>query len=360
MNADPNKPTPAPLDSTGRHKELLKSLLGNFSTYSIIGSAIAYATGFLIIFVFHDSYGLRGADNDIFKARFFHVGIMFLALLLSTVLPFIALFSFYRYRAASPKWLLTPLGISIFTLMATTFLVALFFAPSGAARHWSVQVGLVVTIVVPLALGFLFSKLRQKKTVFSDSFSTRIRLAMNGLLLICLVVILAPFYSRLVPILWPQAFWFLLLALFMALVSFLLVTLGDEVREPHEQQLRVAFCIAILAMLYFFEINAFASGMFHFIPAAKGGGDFTDGRIVLRLSKEAGTTLPKDLISTQDGDVFLTKHLVLIEASSSSIYVADPLIKGGPLNWRLRFTNRPPVLEIKREAGMSIEYLQDP
>jgi hypothetical protein len=347
-------------EASKRHKELLKSLLGHFSTYSIIGSAIAYATGFLIIFIFHDSYGLRGADNDIFKARFFHVGIMFLALLLNTVLPFIALFSFYRYQTATPKWLITPLGISIFTLMAINFLVALFFAPSGAARQWSVQAGLVVTIVVPLGLGFLFGRWRSKGKIFSDSFSVRLRLAMNGLLLICFIFIVASFWRRLVPILWPQAFWFLLLALFMVLVSLVLVTLGDEEREPHEQQLRVGFCIAILAMLYFFEINAFASGIFHFIPAAKGGGDFTDGRIVVRLPKESGITLPKELIVTRDSDVFVTKNLVLIEASSSSIYVADPTINGGPANWRLKFVNRPPVLEVKRDAKMNIEYRQDP
>jgi hypothetical protein len=360
MNVDPNASVLAELDSTSRHKELLRSLLAHFSTYSIIGSATAYATGFLIVFIFHDSYGLRGADNDIFKARFFHVGIMFLALLLNTVLPFVALFSFRRYRDANPKWLITPLGISIFALMAVNFLVALFFAPSGAARQWSVQIGLILTIIVPLALGFVFGRLRQRGKIFSDSFNFRLRLGMNGLLFICFICIVGSFWRRLVPILWPQAFWFLLLAVFMALVSFILVTLGDEKREPHEQHLRVAFCIAILAMLYFFEINAFASGIFHFIPAAKGGGDFTDGRIVARLSKEYGITLPKELVATEDCDVFVTKNLVLIEASSSSIYVADPTINGGPPNWRLKFTNRPPVFEIKRDAKTNIEYRHDP
>ncbi len=41
-------------------------------------AALIYATGFLIEFTFFESLGVRGAASDIFKARYIHIGILFL------------------------------------------------------------------------------------------------------------------------------------------------------------------------------------------------------------------------------------------------------------------------------------------
>src|SRR5207237_1320020 len=96
--------TPADSESADSHKALLKSFLSHFPTISLVASAIIYTTGFLTIFLFHGSYRLRGVDSDFFKAKFFHVGIMFAALLMCLVFPLAALFGYLRYRKGPPEW----------------------------------------------------------------------------------------------------------------------------------------------------------------------------------------------------------------------------------------------------------------
>src|SRR5205085_12435956 len=53
------------------HKKILRALLKHFPTIALVMSAVIYATGFLVVFTFLDSYRLRGVDTDLFKVRFF-------------------------------------------------------------------------------------------------------------------------------------------------------------------------------------------------------------------------------------------------------------------------------------------------
>ena len=50
-------------------------------------SALTYTLGFLILNDFYHAYGLRAAESDIFRIKYFHVGIMFVSLLLCILFP---------------------------------------------------------------------------------------------------------------------------------------------------------------------------------------------------------------------------------------------------------------------------------
>lgn len=338
-------------------KGVAKKLVEHLPTFSLMFSGMIYATGFLIIFIFHDGYRLRGIDSEFFKAKFFHVGIMFTALLLNVVLPVGSTLAYFRYRNSQPKWVINPLGISAFSLMALNFLVVLFFAPPGMFRHWSIQVGLLTAILVPVGLGLYFKRMRLRGQPIPGR--TRIVVFVNLALVMSLVCILNPFYPNLVPMIWPAGLWFVLFGILLSLVGFLLVTLGDETRERHEQRTRMLFCAAVFGMLYFLEINVFALGIYHYIPAAKGGGDFSEGRVVLRIEKESAMVLPPDLIAARRGSVFVTRPLVLIETTATAVFVADPATNGGPVMWREGMRRRPSVFEISRDGKVAIEYRQN-
>src|SRR5205085_5633056 len=100
--------------------------------------------------------------------------------------------------------------------------------------------------------------------------------------------------------------------------------------------------VFVIAILYFFQIQVFGAGLYHYVPAAKGGGDLSQGRIVLRWRLSAEKALPSALLRSHSSS-YLSRKLVLIEASPSTIYVADPRTRGGPTNWRTSSQNRPSV-----------------
>lgn len=334
------------------HKRILRALLKHSPTIGLVISAVIYATGFLIVFIFHDSYRLRAVDTDLFKVRFFHVGIMFAALLGNIAFPIVAFATYIRYRDGPPKWVLGPLGIIAFTIMIFNFLFVLFFLPPGTFRNWNVQSGLIATVVIPVGLGFLlmFIKRLQRPVV-----RTIVRVVVLIALPTCTALIAKDSLADIAEMFWPAACWFVFLAGVMAALIVVLAKLGDEVRETHEQRLRMGFCIAIFALLYFLAINSFALGLYNFIPSAKGGGDFRKGRVILRLSDESASIFPFDLLDHSPNRCETTKELVFIEGTSNAIYLADPDENGGPAKWRSGVAQRPSVIEFKRDK-ITIEY----
>ena len=282
---------------------------------------------------------------------------MFVGLLGNIVLPALATGVYTRYRKGPPPWVINPVGIAVFCIMIFNFLVVLFFAPPGAFRDWNVQAGLFATIALPIFLGALSKKMKDKRD------RVRMRLVLGGLLGVALLastgLILKNFFGDLMPMVFPAASWFVFYALFMALVIWLLATLGDEEREPHEQRIRVIFCVAIFALLYFLAINSFALGLYNFIPAAKGGGDFRTGRVIIRFNANDNLPLPSTWITGKDQNVLSTKSLVFIEGTSTAVYVADPDENMGPRNWRRSVRDRPSVMEVKRDTKMTVQYCPD-
>jgi hypothetical protein len=54
-------------------------LAGTLPSWLIAVSALAYGTGFLIVVTFHDGWGLRETGAEFLKAKYAHVGVLFLA-----------------------------------------------------------------------------------------------------------------------------------------------------------------------------------------------------------------------------------------------------------------------------------------
>jgi hypothetical protein len=103
----------------------------------------------------------------------------------------------------------------------------------------------------------------------------------------------------------------------------------------------------------YFAIVAFASSVYPYIPAVKGGGDYTSATpVVLAFDTNRVGSLPKEVIQGLN-----SKEMILLDASSSSIFLASIKDAGGPAEWRKHSaTNRPAVYEIRRDAVVSIGY----
>lgn len=114
----------------------------------------------------------------------------------------------------------------------------------------------------------------------------------------------------------------------------------------------------VYSLIFFFVIMVFGYSVYHYIPAAKGGGDFTDARLVsISLKQDSKVQLPDWLFSRTKKDD--SKALVLIEGATNSIFVADPGEQGGPSNWRRSRACRPRIAEIPRSEIGSLNYLDE-
>jgi hypothetical protein len=115
----------------------------------------------------------------------------------------------------------------------------------------------------------------------------------------------------------------------------------------------------LIALELFFLVIIFAGGIFHYIPTARGGGDFSQGnRVIVGLKQDAIITFPQKLIASYWTNSAITTTLVLIEATSDTIFVADPGENGGPRKWRTASIYRPHVIEISRAETIFIEHGQ--
>jgi hypothetical protein len=167
-----------------------------------------------------------------------------------------------------------------------------------------------------------------------------------------------PLFQELSPIFLLPMVWFVLFSAISGVTIYRIVTLGKE-KERHinEQRIRVGFCFIMLALELFFLVFIFAGGIFHFIPTARGGGDFSRGdHVIVGLKQDAAITFPQKLIASYGTNSAVTTALVLIEATSDSIFLADPAENDGPRKWRTASIYRPHVMEIRRAETIFIEH----
>jgi hypothetical protein len=112
------------------------------------------------------------------------------------------------------------------------------------------------------------------------------------------------------------------------------------------------FCL--LGVLFYFSILSFARNIYPYIPAVKGGGDYTWSRPVqLAFDTNFISSIPPMIREKNQSTC-----LILLDANSSFVFLAVNNDAGGPKNWRsnTETNNRPTVYEIRREAIISITY----
>jgi hypothetical protein len=111
--------------------------------------------------------------------------------------------------------------------------------------------------------------------------------------------------------------------------------------------------VCVLAILYFVMVMVFGYSIYHYVPAGRGGGDFSAASLVKVRLKGDSKEVQQDWLCFDNDD----KVLVVVEGTNSSIFVAKPTEKGSPENWRKGRSSRPRVVEIPRSEIDRIEYL---
>jgi hypothetical protein len=167
-------------------------------------------------------------------------------------------------------------------------------------------------------------------------------------------------------------FFFLFLVAGVSWTMHRFVSGAKAVKSSQAQRARIVLVPSMLGLLYFITIQAFALGVYHYIPKSKGGGDYTEAGLVVLYFKENGESqVPGRIVekrcSGRKCSILLLfekgcaggKHsipLVMVEGTASSVFVADPEENDGPAAWRWGRKYRPNVIEIARDTIASVEH----
>jgi hypothetical protein len=142
---------------------------------------------------------------------------------------------------------------------------------------------------------------------------------------------------------------------FVVLLVFFAFRNFYRIKKMQDYSLRTmvsAFCL--LGVLFYFSILSFARHIYPYIPAVKGGGDYTLSHPVqLTFDTRFTNSIPPAVTKGLQTNCL---SLILLDANSSFVFLADTNDAGGPEEWRSN-PNKPTVYEIRREAIISITHL---
>lgn len=234
-------------------------------------------------------------------------------------------------------------------------------------REWKIQLTLGISLLLTMILPRNLLWLEAKKII--QHSSERYARWINIILLSIILFVLVWYYNKetnvFVEMVWPsyneEAFplwflspsgsWYFVISCLTGYLVYRFRKHGNSIKEGKIIWYGLGACLFFL--LYFFSVLSFSYGVYHFIPAGKGGGDFTKTSLIkLHLSQCNNSWTPEYLYH---GDT--EKEFILIDGTNASVFVANPMDKGGPINWRRNRRNRPSVIEIPRSEIMAIEYI---
>jgi hypothetical protein len=140
--------------------------------------------------------------------------------------------------------------------------------------------------------------------------------------------------------------------LFIVLMVFFAIRHFHRIKKLDDNNLQnVISGLCLIGVLFYFSIVSFARTIYPYIPAVKGGGDYTMSLPVqMTFDKNFCSSIPSNVVAGIRSNI-----LILLDANNSSVFLAATNDVGGPDKWRST-TNKPTVYEIRREAIVSITY----
>lgn len=218
---------------------------------------------------------------------------------------------------------------------------------------------IITSFVGPKIIDYIFNKVVQSH-LDKHKFSVRFALSCT-LLLFVDVAIFKDNYKELCAILIGNQFpdGALYYIVFTLLIPYTYWRINKHIHNTdnkrRQSELRL-ISISITSMFFFLSIVSFATKVYPYISAAKGGGDFHEVPIASIISHQLSANSSNAYSQTVCGNIF-TNSYIIIEQTSASYYFAEVRDNGGPLEWR-KMRRLPHILEIRREMIDSIFYTQ--
>ncbi len=360
------------------------SLLSELPGWFFAIAALVYGTGFLVVSTFFESFGIKEAGGDFFRAKYIHVGILCILFQAFAGVPLFAfgmMRSVGRERKAAGKQSERvghlPSVLLVLTILATFYVFAMF-SPRGYARSRGHLIPLVffVSLLGLAIIAALDSKqvnLRLNKAwarVTATFYGEFIKEIFRWLLFAGMVLFLVTYaFTGLGPDLWEMFFgirgqWIggYTVFSFDLIILWLLWRTRRRTKDFPEHRLRAAAwamssCMMVAA--YFLAVLSFAFTVYPYIPAEKGGGSFVDNpTVVLWFKGDARGLISPEILDSGGGGIGRSMPLIMIEETAFSFYLAAPGESDGPGGWRRG--KRPRIFNISRESVADVSRTAPP
>jgi hypothetical protein len=353
-----------------------KSFLAKAPEWFLAVAALIYATGFLVVFTFFAALGIREAGTEFFKVKYVHVGILCLIIPVLVGMPTYSFFYLLSRnthkdedaRRVAELFAYLPSGILTLNMFVAFYLFAMFYSPTyQPTSRYTIAIIFVATIIglgaIQAIQGFEFFIGEQPGSNSQVSVPSH---AIRSLIrwVLCFIVIGPIDYYAFRG--FRQDLWEMfsgnmrsagggyIFILFVLLIVSLLWRTNRGCRRFTDEKLKMATWAAAFPFIFtafYLSILSFATSVYPYIPAERGGGSYVNTSPVVLIFRTSPVGVPGDLM--EEG--LRSKPLLIIDETSSSIYVADPGYAGGPFEWRRR-RRLPTVIGVKRDEVYSIEY----
>jgi len=372
---------PAPTQRT--RIRLFAPMMREASRWLIGSAALVYATGFLITMAFLDSYGVRENGTDYWRFRYVHVGLLCLSF------PAIAYpAAYFLLKSHGRRRLMHEAAIGLIVVGALCCYVFAMFArqrqPGTPVLGLYQLLWLMIAVCACLALLLAGGEMARDPDAWDQRGSVaRVAHRLIGILIrrrLLLTVACGLSAAVVAYLCWGvlrcyegifrdmcrnrslMVLCFMLFTLLLALVPIVFGRALADDGDPALPKMRgshlrvLALCVS--APLYYVLLFSFAHGVFPYISARRGGGDYTDAsKVIVYLKGGAGEKLALETYLDPDAKGPLrTRELVLIEATSTGYYLADPVEADGPYAWRST-SAKPRVLFVSRDCIATMRYI---
>ena len=334
----------------------LELVEGVFIRWFVPLLGLVYASGFLIVFTFLRRYGIT--NIEFVEAKYIHVGSFFLMAGIAIIMPFLWMpywLPFLRKQSLSYPHTTRP-TIWGASMMLTVLFSVIAFAPVGFFRlhPWEITLNLFLPALL-LVTGLLADKLHIRRITEAQQFFDKSIINFSQWIIAAI-----QFFVMVVTVKQLDGLWKMLHAdlscLFFVVLMLLVFLYGKRLlyRLPQAKSRGQKFNLifsngCIMGLFIYFAIWNFACSIYTFIPAFKGGGDFSlEPSIHLVFKPDSLAGIPAQVIAANNDN-----HLVILEQTDKLVYLADKTAADGAENW---WKTRPPVYEVQMDTITTIEH----
>jgi hypothetical protein len=359
---------------------------------------LIYASGFLVVSSFLETHGLRDAGSDLWKIRYIRVGVF--CLMLTAVTNAVPYFLKHLMSGRPLISHLVPTILIYIQMELGLFGIAMFARHVGMRESWTpflLACGLLWSAIGGLIISSRIERMAAGTKAEDETLRTNFRRLLKhvpiwgprlvaaterfarrmgpdrlckfgprvrwltAFIILCLLRNVAGRNREIIDVLVYQRSAFTMLLSFTLLLGWLPWTAfssASRLELPASQHRSLwLLLICLLVPTYYFALVAFSHAIFPFIPAVRGGGDYSAApRVRVYLKEQAQGVALGDYLDTASPDVTRTKPTILLEETATNLFVAGPDDDGGPCQWRMDRGAKPRVLSISRDAIGNVQY----
>ncbi len=351
-----------------------------FYFLGIVG--LIYASGFLVVTTHLEALGIRDLGSELWKTRYVHIGVLSLTFPAMIVTTVYGIFAFSDYLKSQSNlgavfhYLRVTISLFIILIMELTFYSFAMFVrrPSPTidtcAPHPELVHGGLILMLCVGVVGIAFTSWLER--YFNAKNLRGMTLCTLLLRLIILFIVLLCFLEVVVgvEIVWAwfplkanatESYWTYITGMMQHRLNALLLVLTCwagvgyyvyiakrkvPILPAGLRALAWLMIISIAGPMYYLSLMVFAYSLFPYIPATRGGGDYTVNRVATIWIKGRDSLFynPPSLMTAG-----------VVEETSSTVYVIDEN-EWHPYSWRNRSQHIPPPTAISRDQIVKIVY----